>query len=134
MATIGTFKKIGQNVHRRDQHPFGPKPKNVRLAFEETRSNDNAPHYRVFAGKAEIGGRLGQDLHRRPRLPLPQTRRSLVRQPDLRQPLPGRERRGLQPHLVAVEQAGPHLTYRAGPARSRAGLSRPSHRPKAVLG
>ena len=29
--------------------------KNVRIVPEETRSNDNAPSHRVYAGKAEIG-------------------------------------------------------------------------------
>ena len=54
MATIGTFKKVGQN-YTGEISTLSVQAKNVRLAFEEPRSNDNAPHYRVFAGKAEIG-------------------------------------------------------------------------------
>ena len=54
MATIGTFKKQG-NGYSGEISTLSVQAKHVRLAFEENRTNDNAPHFRVFAGKAEIG-------------------------------------------------------------------------------
>ncbi len=54
MATIGSFKKIG-NGYTGAISTLSVQAKNVRLAFEEHRTNDNAPHFRVFAGNAEIG-------------------------------------------------------------------------------
>ncbi|WP_137931640.1 DUF736 domain-containing protein [Mesorhizobium comanense] len=54
MATIGTFKKTGNN-YTGEIVTLSVQAKNVRIVPEETRSNDNAPSHRVFAGKAEIG-------------------------------------------------------------------------------
>ncbi|KKC25912.1 MULTISPECIES: DUF736 domain-containing protein [Alphaproteobacteria] len=54
MATIGTFKKTGNN-YTGEIVTLSVQAKNVRIVPEETRSNDNAPSHRVFVGKAEIG-------------------------------------------------------------------------------
>jgi uncharacterized protein (DUF736 family) len=54
MATIGTFKKSGNN-YTGEIVTLSVQAKNVRIVPEETRSNDNAPSHRVFVGKAEIG-------------------------------------------------------------------------------
>ena len=54
MATIGTFKKTGAG-YTGDITTLSVQAKNVRIAAEETRSNESAPTHRVFVGKAEIG-------------------------------------------------------------------------------
>ena len=54
MATIGTFKKSG-NEYAGSITTLSVQAKNVRIIPEETRSNDNAPSHRVFAGRVEIG-------------------------------------------------------------------------------
>ena len=54
MATIGTFKKTG-NGYTGEISTLSVQARNVRIAYEETRTTDNAPHFRVYIGKAEIG-------------------------------------------------------------------------------
>ena len=54
MATIGTFKKSG-NDYSGDIVTLSVQAKGVRIAAQDSRSNDNAPSHRVFVGKAEIG-------------------------------------------------------------------------------
>ncbi len=54
MATIGTFKKTG-NDYTGSITTLSVQAKGVRIVPEENRANDNAPSHRVFVGKAEIG-------------------------------------------------------------------------------
>lgn len=54
MATIGTFKKTG-NDYAGDIVTLSVQAKNVRITAQDARGNDNAPSHRVFVGKAEIG-------------------------------------------------------------------------------
>lgn len=54
MATIGSFKKAG-NDYTGTITTLSLQAKSVRIAPEETRSNENAPSHRVFVGKVEIG-------------------------------------------------------------------------------
>ena len=55
MATIGTFKKTGNNEFTGEIVTLSVQAKNVRLVPEATRSGDNAPSHRVFIGRVEIG-------------------------------------------------------------------------------
>ena len=54
MASIGSFKKVG-NEFQGQIATLTMQAKNVRIAPEANRANDNAPSHRVFVGKAEIG-------------------------------------------------------------------------------
>jgi uncharacterized protein (DUF736 family) len=55
MATIGTFKKIG-NDYQGEIVTLSLQAKGVRIVAEQSRSsNENAPSHRVFVGRAEIG-------------------------------------------------------------------------------
>ena len=53
MATIGTFKKSG-NEFVGQIVTLSVQAKNVRIVPEATRSGENAPSHRVFAGRVEI--------------------------------------------------------------------------------
>lgn len=55
MATIGTFKSIGNNEFTGDIVTFTVQAKNVRIVPEASRPGDNAPSHRVFFGPVEIG-------------------------------------------------------------------------------
>jgi uncharacterized protein (DUF736 family) len=55
MATIGTFKKTGNNEFTGEIVTLSVQAKNVRLVPEATRSGDNAPSHRVYIGRVEIG-------------------------------------------------------------------------------
>ena len=55
MATIGTFKKTGSNEYTGEIVTLSVQTKNVRIVPEATRSGENAPSHRVFAGRVEIG-------------------------------------------------------------------------------
>ena len=55
MATIGTFKKTGNNEFIGEIVTLSVQAKNVRLVPEATRSGDNAPSHRVYIGWVEIG-------------------------------------------------------------------------------
>ena len=54
MATIGTFKKAGNEIHG-EIVTLSVQTKNVRIVPETNRSNDNAPSHRVYVSRAEIG-------------------------------------------------------------------------------
>lgn len=54
MATIGTFKKTG-NDYTGDIVTLSVQAKGVRIVPEANRANDNAPSHRVMVGRAEIG-------------------------------------------------------------------------------
>ena len=55
MATIGTFKKFGNNEFSGEIVTLSVQAKNVRMVPEANRTNDNAPTQRVMVGRAEIG-------------------------------------------------------------------------------
>ena len=54
MATIGTFKKVG-NGYNGEIVTLSLQTPNVRIAPETVRANENAPSHRVFVGRVEIG-------------------------------------------------------------------------------
>ena len=54
MATIGTFKKTG-NDYTGDIVTLSVQAKGVRIVPETNRANDNAPSHRIMVGRAEIG-------------------------------------------------------------------------------
>jgi uncharacterized protein (DUF736 family) len=55
MATIGTFKKTGNNEFTGEIVTLSLQTKNVRIVSEARASGENAPSHRVFVGRAEIG-------------------------------------------------------------------------------
>ncbi|MDU6750449.1 MAG: DUF736 family protein, partial [Bradyrhizobium sp.] len=55
MATIGSFKKVG-NDYQGEIATLSLKAKGVRIVAESNLSNDKAPSHRVFVGRdVEIG-------------------------------------------------------------------------------
>ena len=55
MATIGSFKKVGNDYHG-EIATLSLKAKGVRIVAESNPSNDKAPSHRVFVGReVEIG-------------------------------------------------------------------------------
>ena len=54
MANIGTFKKSGQEFQG-EIVTLSLQSKGVRIVPETSRTSDNAPSHRVYAGRAEIG-------------------------------------------------------------------------------
>jgi uncharacterized protein (DUF736 family) len=54
MANIGSFKKVGDEFQG-EILTLSVQARNVRIVAETNRSNDNAPSYRVYVGRAEIG-------------------------------------------------------------------------------
>ena len=54
MATIGTFKKVGNEIQG-EIVTLSVQTKNVRIVPEANRTNDNAPSHRIYVGRAEIG-------------------------------------------------------------------------------
>ena len=54
MATIGTFKKAGNEIQG-EIVTLSVQAKNVRIVPETNRVNDNAPSHRIYVGRAEIG-------------------------------------------------------------------------------
>jgi uncharacterized protein (DUF736 family) len=54
MATIGSFKKVGNELQG-EIVTLSVQTKGVRVVPEPSRGNDNAPSHRVFVGRAEIG-------------------------------------------------------------------------------
>ena len=54
MATIGTFKKIG-NDYTGEIVTLNLQTKNVRIVLDDSRASDKAPSHRVMVGRAEIG-------------------------------------------------------------------------------
>ncbi|ATQ68872.1 MULTISPECIES: DUF736 domain-containing protein [Methylosinus] len=55
MATIGTFKKTGNNEFTGEIVTLSVQAKNVRIIPETSRSGENAPSHRVYVGRVEIG-------------------------------------------------------------------------------
>ncbi|WP_024879207.1 DUF736 domain-containing protein [Methylosinus sp. LW3] len=55
MATIGTFKKTGNNEFTGEIVTLSVQAKNVRIIPETSRSGENAPSHRVYVGRIEIG-------------------------------------------------------------------------------
>ncbi|WP_407186858.1 DUF736 domain-containing protein [Bradyrhizobium centrosematis] len=55
MATIGTFKKTGNNEFNGEIVTLSLQARNVRIVPESSRSGDNAPSHKVFVGRVEIG-------------------------------------------------------------------------------
>ncbi|MER9713298.1 DUF736 domain-containing protein [Mesorhizobium sp. M0045] len=55
MATIGTFKKSGNNEFTGDIVTLSVQARGVRIVPETRANGDNAPSHRVFVGRAEIG-------------------------------------------------------------------------------
>ena len=69
MATIGTFRRV-TNGFEGSITTLSVQCANVRLVPNEEDRSDKAPHYRIFAGEAEIGAaweKVAQD--ERPYLP-----------------------------------------------------------------
>ena len=54
MATIGSFKKVG-NDYQGEIITLSLQAKGVRIVAENSASNDKAQSHRVFVGRAEIG-------------------------------------------------------------------------------
>ena len=54
MATIGSFKKVG-NDFQGEISTLSLQAKGVRIVAEANRSNDNAPSHRVYLRRVEIG-------------------------------------------------------------------------------
>jgi len=55
MATIGSFKKVG-NDFQGEIVTLSLQARGVRIVAEQNRSsNENAPSHRIFVGRAEIG-------------------------------------------------------------------------------
>lgn len=55
MATIGTFKKIGDNEFTGEIVTLSVQAKGVRIVPDTRATGENAPSYRVLVGRAEIG-------------------------------------------------------------------------------
>ncbi|WP_192244161.1 DUF736 domain-containing protein [Mesorhizobium silamurunense] len=55
MATIGTFKKSGNNEFTGEIVTLSVQARGVRIVPENRASGENAPSHRVFVGRAEIG-------------------------------------------------------------------------------
>jgi uncharacterized protein (DUF736 family) len=54
MANIGSFKKVG-NDFQGEIVTLSLMTKGVRIVAEPNRASENAPSYRVYVGRAEIG-------------------------------------------------------------------------------
>ncbi|XQZ98219.1 DUF736 domain-containing protein [Komagataeibacter rhaeticus] len=54
MANIGSFKKVGEGFEG-EIITLALQARNVRLVAEINRANDNAPNYRVYLGRVELG-------------------------------------------------------------------------------
>ena len=54
MATIGSFKKVGNELQG-EIVTLSVQTKGVRIVPETNRASDNAPSHRVYVGRAEIG-------------------------------------------------------------------------------
>ena len=55
MATIGTFRKTGNNEFTGDIITLSVQAKGVRIVPETSRSGESAPSHRIYVGRAEIG-------------------------------------------------------------------------------
>src|SRR5262249_52146735 len=72
MATIGTFKKVG-NDFQGEIITLSLQAKGVRIVAESNRASENTPSHRVYAARAEIG-RMAEAIRGGPRLPFAQVR------------------------------------------------------------
>src|SRR3546814_4863026 len=63
MATIGTFKKAGNNEFTGEIVTLSVQTKNVRIVPEARATGENAPSHRVFVGRAEIGAAWRSEEH-----------------------------------------------------------------------
>ena len=54
MANIGSFKKVGTELHG-SIVTLSVQAKGVRIVPEDNQANENAPTHRIFVGLAEIG-------------------------------------------------------------------------------
>ena len=54
MATIGSFKKVGNELQG-EIVTLSVQTKGVRIVPENNRASDNTPSHRIFVGRAEIG-------------------------------------------------------------------------------
>jgi uncharacterized protein (DUF736 family) len=54
MATIGTFKQIGEGEYLGDIFTLSLRANGVRIV-SVTRTNDNAPSHRILIGRVEVG-------------------------------------------------------------------------------
>jgi uncharacterized protein (DUF736 family) len=54
VATIGTFKKVGNEFHG-EIVTLSVQTKNVRIVPEANRTSDNAPSHRIYVSKADLG-------------------------------------------------------------------------------
>jgi uncharacterized protein (DUF736 family) len=52
MATIGTFRKIGDDEYRGEILTLNLRANNIRIVGM-SRTNDNAPSHRVYAGRID---------------------------------------------------------------------------------
>ena len=57
MATIGTFKKTGNNEFNGEIVTLSLQARNVRIVPETSRSGDNAPSHRVYVGRVDYAER-----------------------------------------------------------------------------
>jgi uncharacterized protein (DUF736 family) len=55
MATIGTFKKTGNNEFTGEIVTLSLQTKNVRIVPDARANGENAPSHRVYVGRVEIG-------------------------------------------------------------------------------
>lgn len=55
MATIGTFKKTGDNEFTGEIVTLSVQAKSVRIVPDSRATGENAPSHRVLVGRAEIG-------------------------------------------------------------------------------
>ena len=55
MATIGTFKKTGNNEFTGEIVTLSVQAKGVRIVPETRTTGENAPSHRILVGRAEIG-------------------------------------------------------------------------------
>ena len=73
MATIGSFKKVG-NDFQGEIVTLSLQAKGVRIVAESSPSNDKAPSHRVLRGPGRDRRRLVEALRGRARLPFAEAR------------------------------------------------------------
>ena len=123
MATIGSFKKVG-NDFQGEIVTLSLQAKGVRIVAESNRANDKCSEPPRLRGPRRDRRRLVEALGGRSRLPLAQARRSLLQRADLRQPVRRRGWRRLHPAVVAAaEERRVRLAPTKPRPNNRAGLS-----------
>ncbi|XQZ99459.1 DUF736 domain-containing protein [Komagataeibacter rhaeticus] len=80
MANIGSFKKVGEGFEG-EIVTLALQARNVRLVAETNRANDNAPNYRVYLGRVELGAAWTRRSSEGRDLSEPEAGRSLLRTP-----------------------------------------------------